>query len=130
MKQELKTKPTLLVLLPLKPLKDLTKKILDLIGRKFDKKNLVMKATISAFINSTCYYDSDEAFKGLKALKNFTDIELQNLVNGFNSNDQFNGCYLINGQSQFFDFIKLNSTKKYEIVGNKINLINDEEIPF
>jgi len=108
----------------------LTKKIFSLISQKFDKKNLVRKAAIAVFINSSSFFDADEAFKRLQNFKDFTDIELENLVNGFNSNDQLYGCYLINGKSQFFKFIKSNSTKKYEMVGNKINLINDEKIPF
>ena len=110
--------------------KRLAKGIFNLISRKFDKKNLVRKAAIAAFINSTSFFDADEAFKRLQAFKDFTDIELENLVNGFNSNNQLYECYLINGKSQFFNFIKSNSTKKYEMEGSKINLVNDEEVPF
>ena len=107
----------------------LTKKIFSLISQKFDKKNLVRKAAIAAFINSTNFFDSNEAFTRVQAFVDFTDIELESLVNGFNSNDQLYGCYLINGKHQFFKFINSNSIKKYEMLGSKINLINDK-IPF
>ncbi len=110
--------------------KRLTKDMFNLISRKFDKKNFVRKAAIAAFINSSNFFSADEDFKRLQAFKDFTDIELKNLVNGFNNNDQLYGCYLINGKSQFFKFIKSNSTKEYEMVGSKINLINDEKTPF
>lgn len=104
--------------------------IFNLISQKFDKDSLVKKATIAAFINSTNFLNTKSIFKRLQAFKGFTDAELEDLVNGFNTNNQIHGCYLINCRKQFFKFIESSSAKKYQVIENRINLINELETPF
>ncbi len=103
--------------------------IFNLISQKFDKNSLVKKATIAAFINSTNFRDTFSAFKKLQTFKDFTNIELENLVNGFNTNNQLYGCHLINSKKQFFKFLESNSPKKYQVTENRINSIEESVIP-
>lgn len=108
----------------------LTTNIFNLICLKFDKKSLVKKATIAAFINSTDFEASGEAFKRLETFNEFSDIELENLVSRFNKNSQLYQYYLTNCGNKFFNFIQLKSNNRYELTNNKIHLINAAETPF
>ena len=80
-------------------IQQLTTDIFNLLCQKFDKKGLVKKAVIATFINSTSFSESNRAFVNLQTFKEFTDIELGNLVNGFNNNNQLFDCYLMTGKN-------------------------------
>ncbi|MFK7973514.1 MAG: toll/interleukin-1 receptor domain-containing protein [Rickettsiaceae bacterium] len=104
--------------------------IFNLISHKFDKKNIVKQFVIDAFINSSSFSEANRAFNILQTYKDFTDIELENIINGFNANDQLYQCDFINNKNQFFNFIQSRSTKNYQVKNKKIILINDDEISF
>jgi hypothetical protein len=104
-------------------------KVFKLICQKLDGRNIVKRATISAFVNSTSYMDSMAAFERLKDIPQFTDDELDHLAHGFNKNSQLNGCIVITSKNQFFNFLQLRSNNSYKKVDWKIER-NVSDIPF
>lgn len=78
---------------------------------------------IEAFIDLRSYTDADLRLHRLEeGISSLTDEELNRIANGYANNDQLYGCYLVNRNDRFLNFLQQKTGRRYSIEGRIIRL--------
>lgn len=104
---------------------DTVSKIYKVLSQKLNHEERIRKSLIQAFIKSPNFKEALKRLTRLQPLEKITDLEIKQIINGFNDNDQlYNSLYL---PQKFLDFLKNKTGQVYQI--NKKNcqvIIQDE----
>jgi len=114
--------------------KDSVDGIYQTLIKKLGQEERIRKSAVQAFVKSPNFDETKNRFTRLQSLEKITDIDIQQIIEGFMQNDQLHGSiYLTNQNKRLISFLNNRTGKNYTIQGKQIKILeeeNDDEIPF
>lgn len=109
------------------------RKIRETLRKKLLGSPRYREVTLHRFAKSSSFRASGSAFEDLVELNGFSNDELVNLVNAYNSNNQLHDCWKLSRGDRFLKFVNNYSEKGYVVERKRIvesQTSVDDDIPF
>lgn len=92
---------------------DTVSKIYKVLSQKLNHEERIRKSLIQAFIKSPNFEETLKRFTRLQSLEKITDLDIKQIIKGFNHNDQLYNCrYLV---PKFINFLKNRTDQDYQM---------------
>lgn len=107
---------------------DTVSKIYKVLSQKLNHEERIRKSLIQAFIKSPNFEETLKRFTRLQSLEKITDLDIKQIIKGFNHNDQLYNCrYLV---PKFLNFLKNRTDQDYQMNIKNNQIIICDAPPF
>lgn len=107
---------------------DTVSKIYKVLSQKLNHEERIRKSLIQAFIKSPNFEETLKRFTRLQSLEKITDLDIKQIIKGFNHNDQLYNCrYLV---PKFLNFLKNRTDQDYQMNIKNNQIITCDAPPF
>jgi len=108
--------------------------VYELIAEKLGNGDRLRSALVSSFIQSSDFSETKRRFIRMRdVVSELNDDQVEQIINGFEQNDQINGAWYLVNQPRLQDFLNKTTGRRYQVKGDKIVLMKEsisDEIPF
>lgn len=117
----------------LKEMPENAAKVFATVEKRLGGTKIYRSSMLARLIDADTFAEAETVFERVSRMQNFSNEELQQLVDAFSSNSQISRCRALTRGDRYLNFLNQHSNQKLEVRRNKIVVAEgeaDDEIPF